>query len=79
MFGKEKEREVAKATGEWAIFRLVSQAAKVDGSGGSFRAEWNATGKAAVPVAVEFTFESGAPVLQRAWLGGMACVSQVTR
>jgi len=79
-FGKEKEREIDKATGEWAIFRLVSRAAKADpGGGGALRAEWTPTGKDARPVAVEFNVESGAPVLQRGWLGGMSCASQVTR
>jgi len=79
-FGKNKEREIDKAQGEWAIFRLVSRASKAEPSGGgSLRAEWNATGKDAQPVAVEFTVESGAPVLQRGWLGGMSCAAQVTR
>ncbi len=74
-FGRERDRPVAKASGEWAIFRLVANAAKVDGS----RAEWSATGKDAQPVAVLFTPESGAPVFQRGWLGNMTCVPQVTR
>ncbi len=79
-FGKNKDREIDKATGEWAIFRLVSHAAKADPmGGGALRAEWNATGKDAKPVAVQFTVESGAPVLQRGWLGAMSCASQVTR
>jgi type VI secretion system protein ImpL len=78
-FGKNKEQVIARATGEWAIFRLVAQAAKAEGSGGALRAEWSATGKGASPVAVEFSFESGVPVLRRGWLGGMACVPQVTR
>lgn len=79
-FGKNKEREVDKATGEWAIFRLVSHAAKAEPmGGGALRAEWNATGKDARPVGVLFTVESGAPVLQRGWLGAMSCASQVTR
>lgn len=78
-FGKNKEQMISKATGEWAIFRLVAQSARVDGSGGSLRAEWSATGKEASPVSVEFNVESGAPVFQRGWLGGMSCASQVTR
>jgi type VI secretion system protein ImpL len=79
-FGKNKEREIAKATGEWAIFRLVAQSASATpGGGGALRAEWNATGKDAQPVTVEFNVESGAPVLQRGWLGSMSCASQVTR
>ena len=79
-FGKNKEREVDKATGEWAIFRLVSHAAKAEPmGGGALRAEWNATGKDARPVAVQFNVESGAPVLQRGWLGAMSCAAQVTR
>jgi type VI protein secretion system component VasK len=78
-FGKERERDVGKEAGEWAIFRLVSRAAKAEGSGGSLRAEWNTTGKGARPVAVQFTIESGAPVFQRGWLGGMSCTPQVTQ
>ncbi len=77
-FGKEKEQVIGKATGEWAMFRLVAQAAKAEG-GASLRAEWNATGKGARPVAVAFTVESGHPVFQRGWLGGMSCTPQVTR
>lgn len=78
-FGKNKEQVIKKATGEWAMFRLVAQSDKVDEAGGSLRAEWNATGKDASPVSVVFSFESGAPIFQRGWLGGMSCVSQVTR
>jgi type VI secretion system protein ImpL len=74
-FKGERERSVARATGEWAIFRLVASATKVEGG----RAEWSTTGKGAQPVAVAFTIESGAPVFQRGWLGNMTCASQVTR
>ncbi|MGQ0649795.1 MAG: ImcF-related family protein, partial [Gemmatimonadaceae bacterium] len=79
-FGREKEREIAKTTGEWALFRLVAQSTKTDVTGpAEFRSQWNATGKGAVPVDVVFRFESGMPVAQRGWLGGMSCISQVTR
>ncbi|GJG86570.1 hypothetical protein tb265_17510 [Gemmatimonadetes bacterium T265] len=75
VFGRTKA--VARAGGEWALFRVVAQATKWEGGGGTWRAEWNAGGQG--PVAVEFTFANGAPVLQRGWLGGMACAAQVTR
>ncbi len=75
-FKKNKPVTVASATGEWALFRLVAQAAKFDGVG---HAEWSATGKDAVPVVVEFDAPSGLPVLKRGWLGGMTCVAQVTQ
>ncbi|MBK6485802.1 MAG: PEGA domain-containing protein [Gemmatimonadetes bacterium] len=73
------EQDVVRETGEWAIFRLIARAAKAEGSGGSLRAEWNTTGQGARPVAVQFTIESGAPVFQRGWLGGMSCTSQITQ
>ena len=70
---RDKERTIARASGDWALFRLVAQAAKWDGGGGAYRAEWSDG------VALEFGFPSGAPVLQRGWLGGMSCAAQVTR
>ena len=75
VFKGERERPVARVPGEWAIFRLVAGATKVEGG----RAEWSTTGKGAQPVAVVFTIESGAPVFQRGWLGNMTCAAQVTR
>jgi type VI secretion system protein ImpL len=72
-----KTATVARASGEWAMFRLMAQAAKWDGANGSYRAEWTGGGQG--PVAMQVTFASGAPVMQRGWLGGMACASQVTR
>ena len=75
----KRELLMAEATGDWALFRLVSRASRVDGSGGSLRAEWNAPAAGGVPVAVEFAFTGGYPVLQRGGLGGMNCVAQVTR
>ena len=75
-FKKNKPVTVASATGEWALFRLVSQASRFEGVG---RAEWSATGKDAVPVIVEFDAPGGLPVLKRGWLGGMTCVAQVTQ
>lgn len=74
-FKGERERPVARGTGEWAIFRLVAGATKVEGG----RGEWSATGKNAQPVGVQFTIESGAPIFQRGWLGNMTCAAQVTR
>ena len=74
-FKGERERQVLRSAGEWAIFRLVAGATKVEGG----RAEWSTTGKGAQPVAVTFTIESGAPVFQRGWLGNMTCAAQVTR
>jgi type VI secretion system protein ImpL len=75
-FKKNKPVTVASGTGEWALFRLVAQASRFEGAG---RAEWNATGKDAVPVVVEFDAPGGLPVLKRGWLGGMTCVAQVTQ
>lgn len=72
-----RTKVVARASGEWALFRLVAQAAKWEGDGGTARVEWS--GGAQGPVAVEFAFANGAPVLKRGWLGGMACAAQVTR
>jgi type VI secretion system protein ImpL len=70
---------VGEATGDWALFRLVSRATKSEGSGTSVRAEWTNQQTAGVPVAVEFVVRGGYPVLQRGALGGMGCVAQVTR
>ena len=66
----------ARAGGEWAMFHLVALAAQWDGTGGSARVQWS-SGQG--PVAVQFSFPNGAPVLKRGWLGGMACVGQATR
>jgi len=68
-----------EATGDWALFRLVSRATKAEGSGTSVRAEWTTQQTHGVPVAVEFVVRGGYPLLQRGALGGMSCVSQVTR
>lgn len=67
---------VASATGEWALFRLVAQASRFQGR----RVEWNATGKDAVPVIMEFEAlrREAANVLTRGWLGRMSCVAPVT-
>jgi type VI secretion system protein ImpL len=71
-----KTRTVARAGGEWALFRLAAAAAKWEQAGpGTWRAEWNAGG----PVAVDFIFDNGRPVLERGWLGAMMCAPQVTR
>lgn len=75
-FKKNKPVVVASATGDWALFRLVAQATRFEGTG---RVEWAAQGKDAVPVVVEFDSPSGMPVLKRGWLGGMTCVGQVTQ
>jgi len=70
---------VGEATGDWALFRVVSRATRADGSGSALRAEWTTTQTAGVPVAVEFAFTGGYPILQRGALGGMACTAQVTK
>ena len=74
-----RELLIAEATGDWALFRLVSKASRADGGGASIRAEWNVPAAAGVPIAVEFAFAAGYAVLQRGALGGMTCVAQVTR
>ena len=74
-----RELLFAEATGDWALFRLVSRATRTDGAGASIRSEWNTPAAGGVPVAVEFAFTGGYPVLQRGALGGMTCVAQVTR
>ncbi|MGZ8494023.1 MAG: ImcF-related family protein, partial [Gemmatirosa sp.] len=73
---RDRETTVKQASGNWALFRLVAQATKGEGDGGSLRAEWGTGGSA---VAVEFGFPEGMPVLKRGWLGGMSCAPQVTR
>ena len=70
---------IAEATGDWALFRLVSRATRADGSGASLRAEWTTQATGGVPVAVEFQFSGGYPVLQRGAFSGVNCVGQVTR
>ncbi len=75
----KRELLVGEATGDWALFRIVSRATKADGSGSSLRAEWTTQQTSGVPVAVEFVVRGGYPVLQRGALGGMSCVAQVTR
>jgi len=70
---------VGEATGDWALFRLVSRATRADANGSSVRAEWTTQQTSGVPVAVEFVVRGGYPVLQRGALGGMTCVAQVTR
>lgn len=76
VFKKNKPLVVAKASGDWALFRLVAQATRFEGAG---RVEWAAQGKDAVPVIVEFDAPNGMPILKRGWLGGMTCVGQVTQ
>jgi type VI secretion system protein ImpL len=73
-----RELLIAEATGDWALFRLVSRASRTDGSGAAIRAEWSVPAAAGVPVAVEFVFAAGHPVLQRGTLAA-TCVAQVTR
>jgi type VI secretion system protein ImpL len=70
---------VDQATGDWALFRLVSRATRADGNGNSVRAEWTTPQTSGVPVAVEFVVRGSYPVLQRGALGGTSCVAQVTR
>jgi type VI secretion system protein ImpL len=67
---------VARATGDWAVFRLVAQAASWEGAGGAAKVQWNSSQG---PVAAQLGFPGGSPVLKRGWLGGMACVAQATR
>ena len=75
-FKRNRPVTVTSATGEWALFRLVAQATKFEGTG---RVEWSSTAKDAVPVVVEFDHPKGIPLLKRGWLGGMSCVAQVTQ
>jgi type VI secretion system protein ImpL len=74
-----RELVIAEATGDWALYRIVSRATKVDGGGSSIRAEWTTQNAGGVPVAVEFAFTGGVPVLQKGALGGINCVPQVTK
>jgi len=75
---KGKDIDVARGSGEWALFRLVAQASRFEGGGGAWRAEWSG-GRGLAPGSLELTFASGLPVLRRGWLGDMACAAQVTR
>jgi type VI secretion system protein ImpL len=69
-----KRKYLARGAGDWALFRVVAQAAKSEGA----HAEW--VDKDAGTVAVDFTFENGGvPVLARGWLGRMTCTPQVTK
>lgn len=76
-FKKNKPVTVKKASGDWAIFRLVAGADKFDGQS----ITWNATGKDAEPVVVKFEAlrREASQVLTRGWLGRMSCVAQVTK
>ncbi|HEX4681625.1 MAG TPA: ImcF-related family protein, partial [Gemmatimonadaceae bacterium] len=73
---RSSDRTVAEATGDWALFHLVS-AATVDVAGSTLHATWPVKDESAV--SVDFVIASGFPVLRRGWLGGMACAPQVTR
>jgi type VI secretion system protein ImpL len=63
---------VARGVGDWALFRLVAQATKSEGT----HAEWN--NKDVGTIAIDFEYENGLPVLARGWLG-MSCTGQVTK
>jgi hypothetical protein len=76
---RSSDRTVARATGDWALFHLVAQAAKAEVSGATVHAEWPINEESVPPLAVDFTFASGFPVLNRGWIGGMACAPQVTK
>jgi type VI secretion system protein ImpL len=73
---RDRETTLRQASGEWALFRLVAQATKVEGSDSAIRAEWGTGGGA---VAMEFGFPEGMPVLKPGWLGRLGCTPQVTR
>lgn len=75
-FKRNRSVTVTSATGEWALFRLIAQATKFEGTG---RVEWTSTAKDAVPVVLEFDHPKGIPLLKRGWLSGMSCVAQVTQ
>ena len=76
-FKKNKPLKVRGATGDWAIFHLVTSADAFEGQG----VTWNATGKDAEPVMVRFEAlrREASSVLTRGWLGRMSCVAQVTK
>lgn len=76
-FKKNKPVTVRKASGDWAIFRLVIGADAFEGQS----VTWNATGKDAEPVRVQFEAmrREASSVLTRGWLGRMSCVAQVTK
>ena len=79
-FGKDKKLvTVASATGEWALFRLVSKGT-TDATGRTVHVTWPApNAKNATPVVVDFELldASGAPLLKRGWMGGFTCALQV--
>jgi type VI secretion system protein ImpL len=74
----KRELLIAEATGEWALFRLVSRATKAEGAGSSLRAEWTTPATSGFPVTVDFAFAGGYPVLQRGAFSGLTCVAQLT-
>ena len=67
---------IAKTAGDWAIFRLIAQAKKGDGTNGEYHAEWDTS---LGPVAIDFTVASGYPIFQRGFFGGMSCAPQATK
>lgn len=76
-FKKNKPTTIRKTGGDWAIFRLVASADAFEGQS----VTWNATGKDAEPVHVQFEAlrREATSVLRRGWLGRMSCVAQVTK
>jgi type VI secretion system protein ImpL len=76
---RSTDHVLGRATGDWAMFRLVAQAPKAEASGGSLHTEWPIKDESVAPLSLDFTFPSGSPVLRRGWLGGMVCTPRVTR
>ena len=81
-FGKNKPVQIAAATGEWALFRMVGKGV-TDAITRHVIVTWPAPAgaKDGQQVAIDFEFldASGAPVLKKGWLGGFNCASMAAQ
>lgn len=87
-FGASPELTFASYQGLWAVFRFFGDADRSSISGNTTMLEWvPRQGRAGQPMTlpdgspltVRFDVRSGAPVFQKGYLSGFACVSSVAR
>jgi type VI secretion system protein ImpL len=76
----DREKEILRFQGTWAIFRLFNQAQWSSGDG-FYRIEWNAGGPAGSPVRAVFDLNLGTskPILQSNFFAGVSCSGRITR
>lgn len=76
----DREKEILRFQGTWAVFRLFNQAQWFPGDG-FYRVEWNAGGLTGAPVRAVFdvTLGSVKPILQPNFFGGVSCSGRITR